>query len=146
MYCFTPKHTNVCFQQVEDLQVGQDDATCGEAASEDAESATDRRESVSESEVLTLASVDFESASRLEYDRSRRSKVNLDDVVDGQKADQEFMRALVSMLRKVHCRSSTIPAEHAVSRAAWGGLTQHAPIGRHILCTSASEMRRWHAA
>ena len=123
----------------------QDDATSGEAASEDAESATDRRESVSESEVLTLASVDFESASRLEYDRSRRSKVNLDDVVDGQKADQDFMRALVSMLRKVYCLSSTITVEHAGSRAACGTLT-HAPIGRLILCTSASEMRRWHAA
>ena len=99
---------------------------------------------MSESEVLTPASVDFESASRLEYDRSRRSKVNLDDVRDGQKADQEFMRALISVLRKVHRPSSTITAEHAGSCAAYGRLN-HAPFGRLILCTSATEMRHWHA-
>ena len=72
--------------------------------------AEDEDELVSESEVLTLASVDFESASRLEFDRSRRNRVSIRDAGDPQRADEDFMRALSALMYKVTSRGS-VPIE-----------------------------------
>jgi len=56
---------------------------------------------VKDSEIIALASVDYESASRLEYDRRQRSSIRNDKSVHPDRADQEFMAGLLPLLRKV---------------------------------------------
>lgn len=66
-------------------------------------------ESVEESEVLALQSVDFENASRMEYDRSRRRRIELSTIRDPQQADCDFMNALVLLLRRVRPPTHLLP-------------------------------------
>ena len=55
---------------------------------------------VDEAEVIGLASVDYESASRLEFDRNQRSRVNLSNTLNSHEADSKFMSGLLPLLRK----------------------------------------------
>lgn len=61
---------------------------------------------IEESEVVALRSVDYESASRLEFDRSQRSRVNLSNTLNPTQADQAFMSRLLPLLRKVQLQST----------------------------------------
>ena len=54
-----------------------------------------------ESEIIALASVDFESASRLDYDRNRQRKISLTENDRPEHADHRFMTALIPLVRKV---------------------------------------------
>jgi hypothetical protein len=56
---------------------------------------------IEDSEIIALASVDYESASRLEFDRQQRSSIRSDSSVHPDRADQDFMAGLLPLLRKV---------------------------------------------
>lgn len=45
--------------------------------------------------------VQVESASRMEYDRSRSMRLPAEGTADPEKADAEFMRCILQLLRKV---------------------------------------------
>lgn len=45
--------------------------------------------------------VQVESASRMDYDRSKWMRASAEELVDPEKADAEFMRCLLQLLRKV---------------------------------------------
>lgn len=66
--------------------------------------------------------VQVESASRMEYDRSRWMRLPAEGTADPEKADAEFMRCILQLLRKVCCS----PTRQATSCAAL--------MHEHVLC------------
>lgn len=61
----------------------------------------DATNSIDESEIIALASVDYESASRLAFDRSQRRNISLTRKDKPKDTDHRFMTALIPLLRKV---------------------------------------------
>ena len=64
-----------------------------------------------DSEIIALASVDYESASRLEFDRRQRASILEDNTTHPDQADQDFMAGLLPLLRKVRqaCLQGFLP-------------------------------------
>ena len=84
---------------MEDIAEREEDPVSGEAAP-DGEAGMSKDRHVDEREVIAMGSVDYESASRLEFDRSRRSR-DLSSTLNSHEADQAFMTGLLPLLRKV---------------------------------------------
>jgi hypothetical protein len=63
---------------------------------------------IEDSEIIALASVDYESASRLEFDRQQRSSIRSDSSVHPDRADQDFMAGLLPLLRKVSAHNPAL--------------------------------------
>ena len=74
----------------------------------DSRDSSKSRDSVDEAEIEVLASVDYESASRLEFDRKRQRKISLTGELQPAQADHNFMAALIPLLRKVCPTSNTL--------------------------------------
>ena len=87
--------------QVEEVSDREDDSVSGEAAPSSDSGLGSQDRHVDESDVIAMGSVDYESASRLEFDRSQRSRVNLSSTLNPHQADQNFMTGLLPLLRKV---------------------------------------------
>lgn len=86
---------------MEDISERESDSVSGEAAADREPSMSMESQEVDESEIVAMGSVDYESASRLEFDRSKRSKMKLSSILDPHQADQAFMTGLLPLLRKV---------------------------------------------
>lgn len=86
---------------MEEISDRESDSVSGEAASDRDPSISMDSDQVDESEVIAMGSVDYESASRMEFDRSQRSKMKLSSRLDPHQADQAFMTGLLPLLRKV---------------------------------------------
>lgn len=70
--------------------------------------------------------VKVESASRMDYDRSKWMRASAEELVDPDKADAEFMRCLLQLLRKVRLQ---LPVAHARSPLQHAGL-RHREVSR----------------